>query len=177
MSNALRSSLAALGLDVRGGDAAWAAFSTCGKYRYALGRSWQDALFPRPVALWVAHNPSTATESEDDPTIRREIAFSKREGFGELVKVNVMAWRATDKEDLIRAIARRDDIVGPANVRAIDACIASADKSILAWGKVDPRLGVITRYEGEAWCLGTNGDGSPRHPLYVAANAPLVRWP
>jgi len=26
------------------------------------------------------------------------------------------------------------------------------------------------------WCLGTTADGSPRHPLYVRGDAPLIPW-
>lgn len=26
------------------------------------------------------------------------------------------------------------------------------------------------------WCLGTNKDGSPKHPLYVRGDTPLVRY-
>ena len=28
----------------------------------------------------------------------------------------------------------------------------------------------------ELWCFGTNADGSPKHPLYMRADTPLVRF-
>lgn len=171
---ALRAQLAELGLVLRGDDAAWAAYSPCERYRYALGRSWEP-LLGGPVVLWVLHNPSTATELAVDPTLRRCVDFSKREGAGGLIFTNVMAWRSTDK-DALRFV---DDPVGPLNPVAIERCIAAADRVVLAWGKIDPRLGVAARLEavdGQAQCLGKNGDGSPRHPLYLAGGTPLLPW-
>ena len=72
------------------------------------------------------------------------------------------------------------DPVGPLNPVAIERCIAAADRVVLAWGKIDPRLGVAARFEavdGQAQCLGKNGDGSPRHPLYLPNATPLEVWP
>lgn len=49
------------------------------------------------------------------------------------------------------------------------------------WGSV-PFAGerihrVLSILRGSAVkCLGTNKDGSPRHPLYVPKNAPLAPW-
>jgi hypothetical protein len=28
----------------------------------------------------------------------------------------------------------------------------------------------------DLWCVGQTKDGHPRHPLYVRADQPLVRW-
>jgi len=39
------------------------------------------------------------------------------------------------------------------------------------------RPGVLSQADTHAWkCLGTTNDGSPRHPLFVKADAPLVPW-
>ena len=27
------------------------------------------------------------------------------------------------------------------------------------------------------WCFGTNGDGSPKHPLYLRGDTPIRPWP
>jgi hypothetical protein len=65
-------------------------FSECRSYRYTLWREWAiEDLFAECSADTQAHtyllviglNPSTADETKDDPTIRREIDFAKRWGL------------------------------------------------------------------------------------------------
>ena len=51
-----------------------AKFSKDRIYRYALWRIWDDTL---PKLLFIGLNPSTADETNDDPTMRRCIRFSK----------------------------------------------------------------------------------------------------
>ena len=53
----------------------WATFSSCGKYRYTLGRVW-DA--DKPLLLFVMLNPSTADSYKNDPTVRRCIKWARR---------------------------------------------------------------------------------------------------
>jgi hypothetical protein len=181
VSARLRQSLGALGLDVRGDETSWAAFSPCGKYRYALGRSWELPLFPLPTMLFVLHNPSDADHAEPDPTLTRCIGFAKREACGSVVIVNPMARVATDKRELHTAL----NPVGALNAAAIRDALANCDRFVVGWGIVHVRLRewvqpTIDEIEACAHpllCLGTNGDGSPKHPLYLAANTPLVRWP
>ncbi|HDR1569813.1 TPA: DUF1643 domain-containing protein, partial [Pasteurella multocida] len=71
-----------------------AIFSDCGTYRYVLWRIW-DTLLPR--ITFIGLNPSTADESNDDPTIRRCINFAKKWGYGGIYMVNLFAYRSTDK--------------------------------------------------------------------------------
>lgn len=147
--------------------------SDCGLYRYALTRTWADG----PWALFVMLNPSTADAMQDDPTIRRCVAFAKREGCGSLEVVNCYAWRATDPTALREQPGR--DIVGPQNRQAVRAGVARASLVICAWGAHPVGSSPVPTIVAEAdrWCLGVTKDGSPRHPLYVRGDAPLVRWP
>ncbi len=61
-------------------------------YRYWLLRVWDDSL---PINCICGVNPSKADERENDPTIRKDIGFSERQGFGGLLKVNISAFRST----------------------------------------------------------------------------------
>jgi hypothetical protein len=77
---------------------AGATFSKDRRYRYRLWRSWGD---PELRCVFVGLNPSTADESNDDPTIRKCVGFAKLWGFGAVDVVNLFAFRSTDP-------ARRD---------------------------------------------------------------------
>lgn len=162
-------------------QASGATFSPCRRYRYTLTRRWSDAL---TTAVFCALNPSTADEREDDPTIRREIDFAKRWGHGGLIKVNLFAWRSTDSLGLLET----SDPVGPENDNAISramwtphavviACWGSHKKtSSLAWlvGQRAAEVRAMLRDLGvQPTCFGTNADGQPKHPLYLAASTPL----
>ena len=72
---------------------AGATFSSCRRWRWLLWRRWDDA---RPLANFLMLNPSTADETQLDPTCTRARGYAERWGYGGLVVTNVFAWRATD---------------------------------------------------------------------------------
>ncbi|HMJ11399.1 MAG TPA: DUF1643 domain-containing protein, partial [Polyangiaceae bacterium] len=81
-------------------DQASAVFSTCERFRYALARVFDPLLYtPDNVLLSIGLNPSTANHEPgkkgNDATIRREIYFAQRWGFGALWKANLFALRST----------------------------------------------------------------------------------
>lgn len=137
-------------------------------YRYRLWRDWRPH---GPRVLWVMLNPSTADGTEDDPTIRRCIGFSKSWGYAGLVVVNLFALRATDPDDL----AVHEDPIGPRNDEAIRAAAKESPLIMVAWGSFaglrrrDERVLEILRQEAgdDLCCLGLTTAGYPRHPLYV----------
>jgi hypothetical protein len=141
-------------------------------YRYRLTRTWDVA---RPSVVWVMLNPSTATASTDDATIRRVVDFSRRWAFGSAEIVNLFALRSTKPDALLRA----RDPVGPENDDSIADTRASADAIVVAWGSLgaiaNPGTGVarceeVVSLVGEsAMCLGVTKEGQPRHPLYLPA--------
>lgn len=143
-------------------------------YRYRLDR----AVGPQAkMVLFVMLNPSTADETQDDPTIRRCIAFAKREGCGRLVVCNLYALRATDPAALRTAADPR----GPENEEHLRRAAAEADLIVAAWGTnhlggVWPfRVAAILAERKPLYTLKRTAKGDPGHPLYVAANAPLVK--
>ena len=74
-------------------EARAAELSPDGVYRYKLSRIWAPDI---PPALFIMLNPSTADANQDDPTIRRCIAFAKRLGHGGLLVGNLFALRSTN---------------------------------------------------------------------------------
>jgi hypothetical protein len=157
-----------------------AIISACGQLRYRLDR---DLGRPGPVVAIGGVNPSTADASSDDATIRKDIGFGQRLGWGHLIKFNKFAFRSTDVK-LLRA-AR--DPIGPDNDRHIEQIMREADIVIAAWGplaKLPHQLRgryrdiiqIANRVGRKLHCFGVAGDGQPRHTLMIAYDTPLIKW-
>ena len=130
--------------------------------------------------VFVMLNPSTADAKHDDPTIRRCVNFAKRENCGSISVKNVFALRATDPTALLAAA----DPFGPDNYEWLinGRGVRFLTIMVAAWGARNRARRLRTAYcnaasaclINRAKCFGTTKDGSPRHPLYLPANAPLV---
>lgn len=147
-----------------------ASFSLCRRYRYELWRRWA----PGPYAMFIGLNPSTADETQDDPTIRRCIGFAKAWGFSALCMTNLFAFRAT-KPEVMKAEAF--PIGGHENDLALRSLADSAGVVVAAWGvhgvHLDRAADVMKMIPG-LHCLGLSQKGHPRHPLYLKADSKLV---
>lgn len=159
-----------------------AAFSPCRLYRYALWREWDPAL---PTVIFCGLNPSTADETTDDPTVRRELGYARAWGFGRYVKVNAYGLRSTDPKGLWRV----EDPRGPDNFLAIKVhCFEAMTKRadglfVAAWGNnIRDRdafeLRRLLRFEGiTVHALKLTKSGNPQHPLYLKADLKPFPWP
>lgn len=155
-----------------------ATLSPDGLYRYDLGRSWGD--MEQMGVCWVMLNPSTADATEDDPTIRRCIAFSKAWGFGSLTVVNLFAYRATDPKALVRAASEGVDVVGPENDWCIQLAVLGNEFTVAAWGTKGNLFGrdkqvltMLAELREPVDCLDITKGGHPKHPLYVKGDTTL----
>lgn len=157
-----------------------ATFSADGRYRQLM-RRWLGDEFPGRYMLFIGMNPSTADANVNDPTCAREWTFARREGFEAMVKANVGDYRATDPKMLL---ASGVEASSPDNLPIIRKAAADADLVVLCHGKLNKALAPAGRALIEAlredgvtlWCFGTNGDGSPKHPLYLRGDTPLLRY-
>ena len=156
------------------GTGGGAVMDVSGEYRYRLWRSWDSE---RPLMLMVMLNPSTADHEADDNTVRRCLAFARREGCGSLEVVNLFALRSSEPA----ALYGHPDPVGPANDEVIAEAAARCDTLVAAWGahgRLQGRSGAVRRLlravGKPVWCLRVTKGGEPGHPLYVPAKAPLV---
>lgn len=148
-------------------------------------------------ALWCGANPSDADGARDDPSMRRMMDFSLLAGFGSLIVINAVPLISSDPGQAAawwkRVSWDLDD--GPTPEarlwqRNIDACVAQllATKTRIAiWGNCLPPeiirnfLQDLADATDADWgddafapvewlCLGTNANGSPRHPLARGKN-------
>lgn len=155
-----------------------ATFSPCRTWRYTLHRDI-DPLLGNGTVAFIGLNPSTADETQDDPTIRRCIRFARSWGYQHLTMLNLFGLRSTDP----RGLLGHRDPVGPGNDLAIATQIANADLVVCAWGafpsgrpELERRAAFVLRMIHNPHCLGVTADGSPRHPLYVRGDTKPVPY-
>src|SRR2546422_1547473 len=157
-------------------SASGAVFSKCRRWRYLLWRRWDEK---RPAANFLMLNPSTADETQLDPSCTRAREYASRWGFGGLLVTNLFAWRATDPEEMKAA----RDPVGRGNDRAILRAAREAAIVVCAWGNhgthMNRSLNVLRNLRGAGLglhVLRMNGSGEPAHPLYLPATLEPGRW-
>lgn len=143
-----------------------ARFSPCRRYRYELWRVWDPE---KPYAMFIGLNPSTADETEDDPTIRRCIRFARDWGYGALCMANLFALRATDPKVMLAD----PEPEGPDNDDTLRRLAGHACIVVAAWGAHGGHR------KRDQWALveipnlyhlGMTQGGQPRHPLYLRAD-------
>ena len=140
-----------------------AELSPCRTYRYALWRIWDQT---KPYALFICLNPSTADESEDDPTLRRCVDFAQSWGYGGVCIGNLFAFRATQPRDLISA----EDPIGDENDWWLRKLSEEAGIIIASWGNHGAyrnRCDDVLETLSDVHYLKLNKSGQPAHPLYL----------
>jgi len=147
---------------------AGALFDPTRKYRYTLYREYEDG---HGRCAFIMLNPSTADETEDDPSVRRCIGFARKWGFRVVQILNLFAIRGTDPEILYRDPAP----IGPDNDLWISKIACGADRVICAWGvhgawtQRGRKVARMLQGAVRLYCLGTTKEYHPRHPLYLSS--------
>lgn len=152
-----------------------ALFSDCRKYRYDLCRVWDDKA---PLFLIIMLNPSTADAMKDDPTTRKCLHYAREAECGQYVAVNLFSFRSP----LPKVMMKAADPIGPDNDQHLIRWLKVARKDrasmvVVAWGNDGSHLNrdaeildIISQQGHLPLCFGTNKNGSPKHPTYLANN-------
>lgn len=149
-----------------------AVLSSCRRYRYSLTRIWNNQL---PKLMFIMLNPSTADETNNDPTIRRCIRYAKEWGYGGLYVCNLFSYRATKPLDLLNT----EEPIGEENYMYIKQIAEQVDKVICAWGNKHIVKKILTHQNplelldfisSKLYCIELSKDGTPKHPLYLKAH-------
>lgn len=151
-----------------------ALFSEDREFRYRLWREW-DA--DKPTLAFIMLNPSTADETELDPTCRRCVGYAKDWGYGKLIVGNIFAVRSTDPDNLYD----HPNPVGPENDEHLRDICEDAEKVIAAWGHHGGLNGrgpeVVDTLDADLFALDITMEGHPSHPLYQPKDAELTPFP
>ncbi|WP_354678552.1 DUF1643 domain-containing protein [Cupriavidus plantarum] len=155
--------------------------SDCEQYRYRLWRRWNRE---QPALGFLMLNPSTADHLVNDPTITRCMQRALAGKYGGLEVVNLFPLRSTDPDALLShssPTGDRRDRNEAAIMDALDRC----SMMICAWGAhraAAARATEVLRIVqmcgagSRLYHLGLNKDGSPKHPLYIAASTRPQRF-
>ena len=153
-------------------------------HRYILKRDLRSLFFKdeeENEVTWVMFNPSTADETEDDPTIRRIKDFSAREKFNIVNVINILPKRATNPGDLYKLT--EEEIFGSEEELNESISNIKLNKIVCAWGALGEnkeinsmfkeglrRLNNIIKKNDHVpmfYCLKKTKEGHPSHPLYI----------
>ena len=146
-------------------------------YRYSLERTWDTS---KERVLFIMLNPSTADAIKDDATIKKCVGFARRWGYGGITVGNLFALRSRDPHGLLGP----HDPVGPKNNSYLEQLAAECPVVVAAWGNSGKKPGLRHLFQeresftkkllqGRMQSLGTNKDGTPKHPVLPGFKTPL----
>lgn len=154
-----------------------AAFSECRRYRYALWRIWDKA---KPMVMFIGLNPSTANESQDDPTIKRVCAIANHNGYGGVYMMNCFPLVSTNPSTMIEFYETSfHEVEDIENMRWILNISKQCKQIVFAWGNFEvakERAASLNGYFKNAMALQINKNGSPKHPLYCRVDTKLIQY-
>lgn len=116
--------------------------------------------------MFIGLNPSSADETEDDPTLLRCMHFARDWGYGGLYMTNLFAFVATDPKLMLAAKAP----VGQDNDRWLRSVANSVNIAVAGWGELGSyrdRSRQVSNMLPSLYCLRQNRSGEPTHPLYL----------
>jgi hypothetical protein len=144
--------------------------------RFSLWRIWDRS---KPLVMFIGLNPSTANETDNDPTIKRVIAIAAHNGYGGICMANCWSFISTNPDDLIPFAVNlhdtwREDIV-------LKQLAAKCQDVVFAWGnfkivKETGRDKEIMQMFPRAYALHINKNGSPKHPLFCRADTKFLNF-
>lgn len=143
-----------------------------GNYRYSLWRIWDRE---KPMVMFIMLNPSTADSVANDRTVNRCINFANYWGYGGIYIGNLFAYRTKDPKEM----KKQADPVGPQNNKYLKEMARKVEVVVFAWGNHGKYMGrdkKIIRMFKKGKCIGQNSNGSPKHPLYIAADLDLKEF-
>lgn len=140
-----------------------------GQKRYRLWRIWDTK---KPLLLFILLNPSIGNASKEDPTLRRLIYFSRKEGFGGFYVGNLYPLITAKPKELYAQKNPYD----PLNDKHLKKLLCLCNKVVYGWGQKEHEPQFLQTLVSKPYCFGYNKNRTPKHPLYLANNTRLVPY-
>lgn len=158
-----------------------AEFSEDRKYRYALWRIWDET---KSFVMFIGLNPSTANETDNDPTIKSVCRIAKNNGYGGVYMMNCFPIVSTDPKMCKEFYTSRNPhehyqfSINQNRLREVGSICKDV---VFAWGNFEVvkqcrRDKDLNKMFPNAMALHINKDGSPKHPLYCKSDSKFVKW-
>ncbi len=146
-------------------------FSNDRTHRYRLWRIWDRS---KPLALFIGLNPSTADETQPDPTIKSVMRIAKHNGFGGVYMMNCWTFVSTDPKGI-----KTNPMADQQNNDWLTITAYRCESVVFAWGafkivKENGRDKELIEMFPYAKCLAHLKNGEPKHPLYCKSNTELI---
>ena len=150
-----------------------AVFSNDRKYRYSLWRIWDRS---KPLLMFIGLNPSSADETDNDPTTKSCGRIAKANGYGGFYIVNCWAYISTDP-----SLLKINSMTEQLNNIQITVTASQCKAVVFAWGSfpIVKKLGrdaELFEMFPNAKALYINKNGSPKHPLYCKSETKLIDY-
>jgi hypothetical protein len=160
-----------------------ATFSPDRKHRLKLWRTVRDDLPVSPTftVLFIGLNSSTAAESRNDPTIRREMGFARDWGFVKMLKGNLHPYVTPDPKELTEEHCQE---YYEENLQYLKEMAQESLRVVFCWGthgELHDKGRIVADFLKPYLlippvCFGINKNGQPKHPLYLPKNAEVMKY-
>lgn len=147
-------------------------FSEDKKQRYSLWRIWDKS---KPLVMFIGLNPSTANETENDPTIKSVTRIAKHNGYGGFYMMNCWTYISKQPAGLPKDLTlyKADYLLEIVAKRCADVVFAWGDFQLVKESGRGEYLSVLFP---NAKALHINKNGSPKHPLYCKSKTQLINY-
>ncbi|MDD2266936.1 DUF1643 domain-containing protein [Sulfuricurvum sp.] len=146
-----------------------AEFSDDKLYRYWLKRVWDE---DKEIGVFIALNPSKATELKCDQTICNITNLALQWDWGGFYLLNLFAFRSTEKKLMLI----NQNPIGEKNDEMIEAICKRSNNIVLSWGEEKPKLvkdraskvkQILNNINRNVLCLSENAGSGYQHPCII----------
>ena len=116
-------------------------------------------------------NPSMADDTNDDPTIRRLINFTKKFNYGGFLVGNIFTKITPNPKEIDKSGGITDK-----NFEELLKLINKVDQIVYAWGNSIEEPKILKDLISNPKCFGKNLNGTPKHPLYLPSSSKLESY-